>query len=235
MGSVLPTGRPRSVSLDVRAGGAIDYVDVVKNNRLIKRVSECDVVAQEPGETVRTKLFLELGWGPRKATFDWQAEFGISDGRILAVEPRFRGRQVVSPLDEGEVDSYHTARVLERGEQSVSFEAVSEGTPNNFTTTSQGMCLEVEMPRDASVFAVLNGQRLEWSLKTLIEGARSGLINGMESNAWRINRAPLPHEMNYQIEFDDDSDIGKPASYYARVRQKNDHWAWSSPIFFRQE
>ncbi len=233
MGSVLDRSRPRRVALDVRAGGAIDYVDIVKDNRLIKRISECDVPQQPPGKTVRTKLFLELGWGPRQATFDWHAEFGISDGRILAVEPRFRGRQVVSPLDEGEVEDTYTARVLERGEQSVEFVTVSEGTPNNFTTTSQGMCLEVEMPLDATAYAVLNGQRFEWPLAELIVGARSGLINGMESNAWRINRAPLPHEMNYQIEFDDAADVDKPASYYARVRQKNDHWAWSSPIFFR--
>ena len=234
MGSVLDCGQTRSISLDVRAGGAIDYVDVVKDNQLIKRVSECDIRTQEPGATVRTKLYLELGWGPRKTTFHWHAEFGITDGRIITVEPRFRGRQVVSPLDEGEIDSYHTARMFNRGEQSVEFEAVSEGTPNNFTTTSQGMCLEVEMPRKASIFAMLNGQRLEWPLELLIEGARSGLINGMESNAWRINRAPLPHEMNYRIAFEDKTDIKKPASYYARVRQKNDHWAWSSPIFLRQ-
>ncbi len=115
----------------------------------------------------------------------------------------------------------------------VEFEAMSEGTPNNFTTTSQGMCLEVEMPLVATVYAVLNGHRLEWPLGELIEGARSGLINGMESNAWRINRAPLPHELNYRVEFEDAADTDKSASYYARVRQKNDHWAWSSPIFFR--
>ncbi len=233
MGGVLDRGRARRIALDVRAGGAIDYVDIVKDNRLIRRMSECDVEARAPGDTVRTKLYLELGWGPRKATYHWQAEFGITDGRIVGVEPRFRGRQVVSPLDEGEVDSTYTARVQSRSEQSVEFEAVSEGTPNNFTTTSQGMCLEVEMPRDATVYAVLNGQHLDWPLELLIEGARSGLINGMESNAWRINRAPLPDEMNYRLEFDDTADIDESASYYARVRQKNDHWAWSSPIFFR--
>ena len=238
MGSVLEVGSPRRVSLDVRAGGAIDYVDVVKDNKLIRRVSECDVQpadtpAETPGDTVRTKLYLELGWGPRQSTFHWEAEFGITDGHIIGVEPRFRGRQVVSPLDEAEVDSTYTARVLSRGEQAVGFEALSEGTPNNFTTTSQGMSLEVEMPRNATVYAVLNGQLLEWPLEALIEGARSGLINGMESNAWRINRAPLPHELHYFVEFEDVKHTDQPASYYARVRQKNDHWAWSSPIFFR--
>lgn len=235
MGGVAGCGSARNVSLDVQAGGAIDYVDVLKNNRLIRRISECDLPAESSSpEVVRTKLYLELGWGPRNATFEWQAEFGIGDGRIIAVEPRFRGRQVVSPLEgAGDEASYHTARVLDRSDQSVRFEALSEGTPNNFTNTSQGLCLEVEMPRNAHVYAVLNGQRLEWPLEKLMAGARAGMMNGIESNAWRINRAPAARELNYQLEFEDDSDLDSPASYYARVRQRNGHWAWSSPVFFR--
>tara|TARA_Y100001934_G_C12360493_1_gene780427 strand:- start:1483 stop:3039 length:1557 start_codon:yes stop_codon:yes gene_type:complete len=236
MGGILPTGSTRSLSLEVNAGAAIDYVDVLKNNRLIKRVSECDLqTPASPADVIRTKLYLELGWGPRNATCSWDATLGIEDGRILNIEPRFRGRQVVSPLEgDGEEIGYHTARVLARDERQVSFETISEGTPNNFTTTSQGMCIEVEMPRTAKVFAELNGQRVEWPLEKLIEGARSGMMNGIESNAWRMNRAPLPHELNYRVEFEDDSDVDEQASYYARVRQRNGHWAWSSPSFVRQ-
>ncbi|MEX2581309.1 MAG: DUF3604 domain-containing protein [Verrucomicrobiales bacterium] len=235
MGGVSEPGRPRRIAVDVKAGGAIDYVDVLKNNRLVRRMSAADLTTIEPGgDVVRTKLHLELGWGPRNANFRWEAELGIADGRILSVEPRFRGRQVVSPLEgDGGAETYHTARVIERTEQSVSFTALSQGTPNNFTNTSQGLCLEVEMPRSASVYAVLNGQRLEWPLEKLLEGARSGLMNGIESNAWRMNRAPFPAELNYALEFVDDEDVDEPATYYARVRQRNDHWAWSSPIFFR--
>ncbi len=235
LGSVVECGGKRNLYLDVATGGAFDYVDILKNNRLIKRVSECDVVPEEPGELIRTKLNLELGWGPRNQTYQWEAELGITDGKIISVEPRFRGQQVVSPTEGGAGDqSHYTARVLEKGEQSVSFSALSEGTPNNFTNTSQGMCIEVEMPRDASVYAKLNGQNLEWKLSTLMEGARSGLMNGIESNAWRMNRAPLPSELHCTIEFDDESDVDESAQYYARVRQKNDHWAWSSPVFFRK-
>ena len=66
----------------------------------------------------------------------------------------------------------------------------------------------------------------------LVEGARSGLIDGLGSNAWRLNQAPLPHELNAQVEFTDPS--GENGDYYyVRVRQRNDQWAWSSPIFCR--
>jgi hypothetical protein len=235
MGSVIPAtaGSPRMISVDVRAGGAIDYVDILKNNRLIHRVSECDIEAVPLGDTIRTKLYLELGWGPRSKTHQWQVDFGVSEGRIVDVEPRFRGRQVVSPLEATDgIDSYFTAEVLSRSDEEVTFTALSEGTPNNFTNTSQGMCLEVEMATDGSVFANLDGKRIEMPLRALIAGARSDTIEGIESNAWRLHRAALPHELNYSFAFED-SDTAEDDTYYARVRQKNDQWAWSSAIFCR--
>jgi hypothetical protein len=185
-------------------------------------------------ESIRTKLHLEFGWGPRRETFRWEGRFGISEGHIHAVEPRFRGRQVVSPLEANDDQfSHHTARVREIGAQHVAFEAVSEGNPNNFTPAAQGVSIEVEMPHSAEVRASLNGQKLSWPLATLLEGARSGLMSGIESPAWRINRAPLPHQLHYSLEFEDADNIHSGDTYYARVRQKNDQWAWSSPIFVR--
>jgi hypothetical protein len=58
-------------------------------------------------------------------------------------------------------------------------------------------------------------------------------MSGIESHAWRINRAPQEHELYYNLAFDDTEDLRSGDTYYARVRQKNDHWAWSSPIFVR--
>jgi hypothetical protein len=237
MGSIIPHGRdqPRHLHCEVEAGGAIDYVDIIKNNRLIRRLSECDI-APHPvvRNTIRTKLHLEFGWGPRRQSHRWEGTFGISAGHIHAVEPRFRGRQVVSPLEaDDDQSTYHTARILETGAQCVAFEAVSEGNPNNFTNATQGVCIHVEMPRSGHVEATLNGQHLSWPLDTLHRGARSGLMAGIESHAWRINRAPQPHELHYTLEFDDAGNLESGDTYYARVRQKNDQWAWSSPIFVR--
>lgn len=238
MGSIVAHGggQPRRVHCEVEAGGAIDYVDILKNNRLIRRMSDCDLVRRQPvtDGMVRTKLHLEFGWGPRRQTHRWEGTFGITGGQIHAVEPRFRGRQVVSPLEAADDQStYHTARILETEAQHVAFEAVSEGNPNNVTNATQGVCLDVEMQLSGHVEATLNGQPLSWSLETLLRGARSGLMSGIESHAWRINRAPQPHELHYTLDFDDTEDLRSGDTYYARVRQKNDHWAWSSPIFIR--
>ena len=95
----------------------------------------------------------------------------------------------------------------------------------------QGMCLEIETSLNVIVYAVINGKTWEWPLTTLIEGARSDLTEGIESPAIRIHRAPLPEELSWKCLLEEDSQDGD--FYYVRVRQKNEQWAWSSPIFVR--
>ena len=52
---------------------------------LLRRFSRCGVPQDANSAVVRTKLYLEVGWGERQVRTDWDVEFGISDGRILAV------------------------------------------------------------------------------------------------------------------------------------------------------
>ena len=115
----------------------------------------------------------------------------------------------------------------------MTFTTLSEGTPNNFTNTSQGMWLDVDMPTDGTVYADLGDQKIEWPLTDLIVGARSGLTGGIESHAWRMNRAPLPGERIIQAEFADETECHEGDFYSVRVRQQNDQWAWSSAVFCR--
>jgi hypothetical protein len=68
-------------------------------------------------------------------------------------------------------------------------------------------------------------------LSRLIEGARTGHLSGIDSPAYRFHRAPLTHEFDWNIQWNDTAEPGD--SYYVRVRQLNDQWAWSSPIFIR--
>lgn len=230
MGSVSDDSGTRECEFEVQAGGAIDCIDIVRDGELVKRFSQYEMPAvDEP--LIHTKLYLELGWGARRRECRWEAEFGITDGEIKSIEPRFRGREVVSPVEAAEVESYYENRVIQRDQQSVAFAAVTRGNPNNSTNTSQGVCLEVLMPQDAIVFANLNGQRVEWPLADLLTGARSGRLRDIDSPAWRFNRAPLPHEWKWRGEW---AETGTgDASYYLRVRQQNDQWAWSSPVFLR--
>ena len=175
---------------------------------------------------------MELGWGERGKAVPWDVELRISDGEILRVEPRFRGREVVSPVEgESEESGFYESSWTRADELATRFKTTTRSNPNNATNASQGMCLEVNMPLEASVFAIINGQQVEMPLSRLVEGARTGHLGGIDSPAYRFHRAPLPHEFNWSCQWSDRGEAGDV--YYVRVRQLNDQWAWSSPVFLR--
>ncbi len=229
MGAVIARDRKRKLVFDVQAGAAIDCVDVLRDGQLVQRFSQYDINVSQTDELIRTKLHLEVGWGARHKSVDWLIELGISEGTVIAVEPRFRGMEVVAPTEATEVDGYFHSRVLEKRERSVVFQTRTMGNPNNSTPAMQGMCLHVEVPRTALVQAVLNGKRVQWSIEELIQGARTGQLGDIDSPAWRFHRAPLEHQWHWSGEWIDEDEFN--SSYYLRVRQRNDQWAWSSPVF----
>lgn len=233
MGAVASQTGKQFIDFDVRAGGAIDSIDIMRDGQLVRRFSqyEMDGLAQTSRDVVRTKVFVELGWGGRHKTTQWRVNLGISDGRVTSVEPRFRGQEVVAPSEAAEVASYFNSRVMDTSDRSVSFETVSAGNPNNSTPAMQGMCLHVEAPRDALVEADFNGQSVQVPLESLIKGARTGHLGNMDSAAWRFHRAPLEHQWHWSGSWAEE--YSADASYYLRVRQQNDQWAWTSPVFVR--
>jgi hypothetical protein len=240
MGSTVAAAERRQIAFHVVGGAAIDCVDIVKNGALLRRFSRCDVPHDTDPDVIRTKLFLEVGWGERQVRADWEVRFGISDGRILAVEPRFRGKEVVSPTDLEPANSeqdprsplpYHTAHWEPDGSLDIRFRATTYGNPNNSTPVTQGVCLDVEMPRRALVRAVINGRKVDIPLAQLLEGARTGRMGKHASPCYRFHRAPRRWEFDWRGEFEDRTETAEQSDiYYARVRQMNDQWAWGSPV-----
>jgi len=241
MGARVDPTRRRRIAFHVIGGAPIDCADVVKNGELLHRLSRCDVPGGADSDVVRTKLYLEVGWGRRGVRADWEVRLGISEGRILAVEPRFRGPEVVSPKDKVEVDglragspSVPPSHWEPDGPLAVRFRTVTFGNPNNSTPATQGVCLDVEMPVGAQVRAVINGRRADVPLAQLLQGARAGRLSKIASPSYRFHRAPRRWEFDWRGEFEDGvREAGRDDIYYLRVRQMNDQWAWSSPIQVR--
>jgi hypothetical protein len=237
MGTTVAPVQRRQIAFHATGGAPIDCVDVVKNGELFRRFSRCDFRQDVDPDVVRTKLYLEVGWGERQVRTDWEVRFGISGGRILAVEPRFRGQEVVAPTDIDRKEDprasshYHTCHWEPDGPQGVWFRALTFGNPNNSTPATQGMCLDVEMAPGEEVRAVINGRKVNIPLARLLEGAQAGQLGKIASPCYRFHRAPRRWEFDWHGECEDRVKEAEQGDvYYARVRQMNDQWAWSSPV-----
>jgi hypothetical protein len=239
MGSIIPESDEKNIDISVSAGTAIDYVDIVKDNQLLKRFSQCDIDNKEPDYNVlKTKVYLELGWGERNKTTDWKVELELTEGKILSVEPRFRGEEVVSPVEKKDnFSDFYTSSCKQLTDKSIEFKTTSQANPNNFTCTTQGVCLEVKTTLNTAIKARINDKTEVVPLKRLLKGSYTGRLSLIGSPSYKFNRAPLPSEFNWSLNFQDKDtsryfDIGH-SFYYVRVRQQNDQWAWSSPIFIK--
>jgi hypothetical protein len=243
MGTVVTAAPEREVAFHVVGGAPLDYVDIIKNGALLRRYSAAPPPlggargegSAQPPDPVHTKLLLELGWGARGVRVDWDVHFGISEGHLLAIEPRFRGAEVVAPqeADPNVHQRNHTSHWMRDGNQSVRFTTVTHGNPNNMTPATQGMCLDVEVPVDGEVWADINGRHVRFPVRHLLEGARAGRLGEIDSPAFRFHRAPRWEELEWRGSFAD-TEATPYDVYYLRVRQANDQWAWSSPIWVRE-
>jgi len=232
MGSVAERRTTQHLEFDLTAGGTLDYVDIIKNGRLLSRHSQTDIAPTPPdaSDTIRTILYLELGWGERHKRCEWEARLGISSGSIEEVDARFRGGEVVSPLDAEEGTSRYFQSAWNRiDDTTVAFHTETRSNPTNSTPGTQGVALRVAARRDASVYLQVNGKEYRIALQDLLEGSFVDYIGGFDSPAFKLHQAPVEGEFDWRAGFDDKG--AEPAYYYLRARQKNGAWAWSSPIW----
>lgn len=251
MGGVRRPGPAGGLQVDVTGGAPIDYVDVVHNGHTVRRVSVTDMQRHQDDEAtsalsgsprIRTKLFLEVGWGPRGKAASWDGSFGISQGSLHSVDARFRGPDVLSPEDSsdnaGDPGNGHGAfySSWERtDDRSVRFQTRTYGNPTTSTPGTQGICLEIEAPPETRVWTELNGVKSQTRLERLMVGGKSGhLRHEIDSPAWLLHRAPEEWEYTWHLELDDFTPELESGDYvYLRVRQQNNQWAWGSPVFVR--
>lgn len=232
MGSILPPARERIIECHVRGGGAIDYIDLVHNNRLIHRENtykHLSKIQSEPFENP-VKVHLELGWGQKAENVDWQGELEIMQGRLLDIEPRFRGHDVVAPQADEE-ESYRFSDWERISENGVRFTTRTWGNPGTTTTGTQGLAFEMAGSANTSIRGTINGQDVEVSLSELIAGPKSGYLGGFLTPAYCFHRAVPEIEYASSINIAHQAETHSRDWYYVLVRQHNGQWVWSSPIW----
>lgn len=229
MGGLCPTTATREIAVSMVGGDALDYLEVVRNGDAIYRLSAPEL-KRTSGQSFFGQVALYVGWGEIGVVQDWDVEFGVKNGILHRLEPRFRGPDIVKPTP-GHIQRYAFSSWKRAGPRAVQFQTCSFGNPTPTTDGTQGFSLEIEGNRATSVYAVINKKRVSYPLSDLLAGSRSGYLGGFTSGAYQLKRAVPWHEYACHRTWVDRRRVEDEDYYYVRVRQKNDQWAWSSPIW----
>lgn len=229
MGQTAARCDEREISFSVRGENPLDYVEIVRNGEVVHRVGSHEF-ERGPRAGFSGVVALNLGWGERYDRFAWEVRIEVRDGRIVQPLPRFKGEVTVSPQVDDQARYHHSAwRQLD--ERRVEFTTSTAPNPNVFTDLTQGFGLRIEGDERTLIRATINGTMIEHSLAELLDGPRSDYVDGFVSPAYQFSRAVPDDELCWTGAFADQRDPAHSDWYYARVRQKNDQWAWSSPIY----
>ncbi|MBN1147011.1 MAG: DUF3604 domain-containing protein [Anaerolineales bacterium] len=224
MGESCPASSERRMAIHVRGSSAIDYVDVLHNNRVIYR--ECVL----PSETYRqpARVYLEFGWGEEPAPTPWDVDLEVDNGRLVRVEPHFRG---YGPKDIPSDQQFAYTRWRQDRPGHVSLQTLTRQNPSVHTAATEGLVLEIDGDKDTLIRANINGQQFIQPVHDLRDGSRSYYLGGFVSPAICFHRAVPENEYALSFDFLHRQASSQSDWYYVRVRQKNDQWAWSSPIW----
>jgi len=229
MGAVAPVAADRTIEVAVVGGAAVDYVEVVYNHETIHRWDPIGATSTD-GEPV--KVLLELGWGDRGIETAWDVELAVRGGTLVSVEPRLRGRDILSPGPGASVDAVCSAYAWQGG-NTVRLTTKTWGNPSALVADTQGVCVEVQPARETVLEGRINGRPVSLSLADLGAGPCVGYLGGFLSPAYCFHR-PVPRSA-YACAFTVSHRVPAAAAgvYGVRVRQRNEQWAWSSPVWLR--
>jgi hypothetical protein len=228
MGQLLPGAAQRRLHVAVEGGGAIDYVELLHNNRVIAHRAVRPTLPDPYAAPL--KVAIAVGWGEKGQNVDWDVSLEVEGGDLHGVEPRFRGHEIVAPQAQEEA-AYAFSRWAREGD-AVTFHTRTWGNPTTTTAATQGVCLTLSGGPDTVLRGRFNGLEQAVSLPDLLAGPRSGYLGGFLTPAFVFERAVPQAEYTTQFTLDHEAPGATNRHWYTvRVRQRNGQWAWSSPIW----
>jgi hypothetical protein len=230
MGEIIK-GNSRRIYLNVEGENSIDYVDIIKNGKCIARLNG-PLLPQIPQEdTLRCKIKVEFGWNREEEYVHWNGKLSIDQGKINGVTPCFRGAAYTAPQPGKTEFETKVNRIVASSEKDVELDMYSAKNPNTTTPAMQGVVLDLTMPKSGNLTADFNGKKFSHSIGELLQGSKAHFMIGWLSEAVSFNRAIPESAFLVEHYMEDRMPERDVDYYYLRVRQKNQQWAWSSPIW----
>lgn len=237
-GGARDTDGDRVIRVRVRGGDALSRIEILKNNRIWHQENYIpgDIAGDRGGTggstgdrgTFRGKIYLEMGWGEKGRLYEWDMHVALKGMDVLSVEPRFRGVDVVDPLDKTG-DLFAFTSMEDDGEKGLHITTLTFGNATAVTPQTQGVCFEVSGTAEDILEITMGKELYRVALGELFEAGKVIYTAGFLSPAMKIHR--FVSEADYTDELvlrDHEKKAGDV--YYARVFQGNGQAAWISPV-----
>lgn len=233
MGSINDYIDKRDINIDVKGSHSIDKIEILKNNKVLKRFDYPNHGKLSQDYTFRGKLRLEFGWGEKNVLQDWDVKINIDNGSIIQSEPHFHGIDVVEPND-AHSGEYQFTKITSDNKEEFSFSTHTWGNPTTTTNQNQSVTMEIEGTEDTILNLNVNGKKESIKIINLREGSKGFFLGGFISGSYRVGRLVPESEYKKVINLTDTDNGDREDFYYIRVAQKNNQWAWSSPIWIKK-
>lgn len=229
MGATIDAGREVEVSFSVQGRDELEVVEIIQEGRIVHRAfpEAAPVQALTPGTP--DQLRLEWGWGPWGALAldricDWAMRLNIREGRLLRFFPCLQSM----PFDERRRHRFE--RVGDSGLLIQSYSARHGAYREN---PNQSVVLELLGGTDTHLdlnFAAPVVAQGSISLESLRCGSHHGFTGPFPAESWQWHRVvPLDSSA---LRGSCTLFVPEQRSHvYLRVRQRNGHMAWASPVF----
>jgi len=224
MGAICPSSEKRIIEVYLEGGSTIDYVDVIHNNKVIHRESPFNQMR----DSDQFKVYIELGWGEKQKDTNWDVNLRVVGGEIMSVEPRFRG---FNSQGNPQRNKYAYMAWEQVNAHQINFQTRTRPNTSLHTPSTEGMSFVVKGNETTTLVAMINGKSYEHTLGELMSGSQTHYLGGFVSPAICFHRSIPQSEYQHQFRFIHQYIPDRRDWYYIRVRQCNNQYAWSSPIW----
>jgi hypothetical protein len=228
MGQTAAPAVSRKLEIEVNGGSRLEAVEIIKNGSVI--ASNAPAKNTNSGELFEGTLSAGFGWGEVGVNVDWDAEIELIGGEVETFEPRLRGYDTLAD-QAGETEKYSFSEIKQLADNRWSLKTRTYGNPTTTTDASQQFALHVKAPLDAVLQVKANGKTLRRTIREQLEGPKVEYVGGFISGAFVIQSAVSKSDKYLHWQFEDKADKSSSDLYYVRVKQANDQFAWSSPIW----
>lgn len=234
MGSTISAGRRLEVAYAVEGRDELDCVELILNGAVVHRqwpesaAAEAGVDASPDADELQ-QVRLEWGWGPWGALgadriTDWVFELTLSAGEITRAFPC---------LSSGPFDERRRHRIAQSGPRSVSIASYTSRLHAYAGNANQSVVIEFRAPPGAALRVerrAPGSDTQEVGIAELFAQSRNMHVGPVPAESYQLHRIVPRHLSRLEGRVQLDTPAAR-AYTYLRVRQKNGHMAWVSPVF----